>query len=706
MLLEKDINYDDEVKELLDLYDKKSLYYQTFNKYNTKEKIIIIEKLINIHCNTSLYYKLSYYYYLYDIIVDIINLLYKDYNIDLYEVDINNLLLKTNLLMNLSSLDKGQILLNKLNNKINYLYSNNLIINYDNLLIISSSHGTIAIFMYWLNKKFKDIENIDYNIFKCIIINSIKNPDDRLFKYFLNNYNIVYDSSLIKDMLHSILYLKIENKLILKKIKLLNYYVDLSLYFFEMIKINNYKLLIDLHKFYYKTEYNFANLNILVVNFINMGELNNIYSILTNILKTEKEKLYLLIILNITYDYISELNININKLEIIINENIDIILDIVDWNNLIYNYNNKIRNDILSIMIKNNYISCYINKYNTSCNHYNYRIFMKIFLFTKFVVVENNSDLKQFIKINKLLHYLRMYIKLKIKNKINNYKIRMFYVFNQIINYNETKYNLFSLKESSLFKIDNNYNFNKFIIRQKSNGLLINKIPLNVYPYTNIFNNIIKAEYIENLNLYLVYDINIPETSFIERYNLLLQNHEYINIKLINNNLYTIDDINTDLNLQKINLNYFLSKTNPTIQRWYPALLCFNNNLENINLIKNHIFKENNDINNLFQNIDYECISLIINSLDDKINNEEIEFKLLNNLDINLKYKFKSWIDNDNIKWNNIINTNLKLNNNDIYSFKYDNNKFIIKDYKYNIFKPDSYENILNIINIHNYIYE
>jgi hypothetical protein len=47
-----------------------------------------------------------------------------------------------------------------------------------------------------------------------------------------------------------------------------------------------------------------------------------------------------------------------------------------------------------------------------------------------------------------------------------------------------------------------------FLLKEKADGILVFSVPKELYP-NNPFTTQIKAEYIENLDLYLVFDIDI-----------------------------------------------------------------------------------------------------------------------------------------------------------------------------------------------------
>jgi len=150
---------------------------------------------------------------------------------------------------------------------------------------------------------------------------------------------------------------------------------------------------------------------------------------------------------------------------------------------------------------------------------------------------------KQIISINFILHRLRILAKCKRKNKIINHNFNMFKVLNEIKSF-EPKQNIKVLSKGSHNFQLNKQQFNllpprhllphelslykEFLLREKADGILISNLPIDIYPKQELFNLYqIKAEYIEDLDLYLVFDIDIPNTTIIERYNILRSLHNY-----------------------------------------------------------------------------------------------------------------------------------------------------------------------------------
>ena len=120
------------------------------------------------------------------------------------------------------------------------------------------------------------------------------------------------------------------------------------------------------------------------------------------------------------------------------------------------------------------------------------------------------------------------------------------------------------------------HQYNNFLIKEKADGLLIENLPIGIYPEHNIINNYqVKAEYIEELDLYLIFDIDIPNTTLIERYNILRQSHPYISdtLKQINN----LEEFFNILMGERENIKIFLKENQKYPIKWYPKFSCIVN---------------------------------------------------------------------------------------------------------------------------------
>ena len=692
------------------------------NKISDIDKLSILNILLdNIHnnniisaTNTINNFKMEQYYLLLDYIVNNFIIIYnKCDNKKLHKL----VLVFELLLIKLTMLNKGQSLLLKLEYIISYTLINNNIINY---LRIASRYGTFITFKFWLDK----IENLKINnkIYDLFFVNSITNSDDRIFKFLLNKIThedklyLQKNCAVIKGLLKLLGDSYIPPKYILKRIKLLSTKISLYPYFQYMIKyFNNIKILHELHKYYYTIPHTFESL-ILVNNIL----INNFNNEITNkifyIIKTDDEKIMLNIISNLTCNLNIECyNLNNLLIEKVVINNYHKIIDIINWK-LIMNIPNPINQYIFQILIKNNLLIKYI--YN------NNNVDIRIFFFTRFVMYTyknnfNNDNLNKLILINKILHKLRIISKRISKSKITNYNIRMYNILREIKNY-EPNNKKSILKNGSIEYQYQKQNFtnlpprhllpgeihqySNFLIKEKVDGILINNLPIGIFPNHDIITKYqVKAEYIEDLDLYMIFDIDIPNTTLIDRYNILRQLHKYtINTSLIKiNNLNEFFDI---LDQERQIIKIFLKDNHGESIKWFPKFSCLVNNSElNDQLIKNIIL--DSELSKKLNDSElYKCDGLILSPID---GSRDIKIKPLSMMTIDILFTNNKWIDKDNNDLTLIIESNMQLKENKIYRCKpilnNDSIKFIVDMYRYDKKKPNSKNIVNNIYNILKY---
>ena len=278
-----------------------------------------------------------------------------------------------------------------------------------------------------------------------------------------------------------------------------------------------------------------------------------------------------------------------------------IIEDIVYKNNITKTIsNNYIINRCLSYIKSNNLIINYI------LTQYIY-IYNKYYLFINFNdIIQIDYSLNNFtpenkiyiVAANKILYNLKIYIKKIMKNKIYKYCNKMFNVHYELKHYIPNN-NINILKNGSFEYQYNKHKFNKnisnkiisnsdiikyknFIIKSYNKYMVTRYISITAVPCTKyIINYQIKTEYNENLDLYLIYDIDIPNTTFFERYNYLRKLHPYVNsfdIKIITSMSDYFNIINNEINI----INNFSLKYINYI-KWYPkisVIFNFTNNLQ------------------------------------------------------------------------------------------------------------------------------
>jgi hypothetical protein len=540
---------------------------------NSSTEIII--SLLNYNYNSERFKIDKYYNLFYNIIIYINN-----NNIN----NINDIIFKSNILYYFTIISKGHILLTHIESKINIIPNENIL----KFILLASKYSNIYVLLFWIKlSTYNNFEQLPINNKKEIFLNSINNPDDRLFIYLLQNYLIILNenNTLIISIIQNICNLR-NNKYLLQKLKILNTYIDLNLYIEYVIShIHNVNILYKINK-YYNITYNFKILNIILnkYNNINNDDIQNIFKLLLN--NDNDYYIILNILCYLKYSNIDIIDSNINnniKNQII--ENYELLLNIFfkRYEFLINNYTKyKISNTFLKICKEYNLIHIFTNERAIYLTCYP----VNILLYTRFNRNFNNilSQREICIKVNFLLHYLRMYIKYKQNINKYNFELRMNIVLNELnklnykkINNKEFFNNLILLKNKKNIKLTN------CLIYKSIKNISINNIPSNIYPYTNIFNEYsVKAEYIIEQDLYLIIDINIPNTTFIERYNILHKIHNntnYININKINN----IDEFDNLYKEYNINMNKFLINNKNKIIKWIPKFICYINNNKNIN---------------------------------------------------------------------------------------------------------------------------
>jgi hypothetical protein len=398
---------------------------------------------------------------------------------------------------------------------------------------------------------------------------------------------------------------------------------------------------------------------------------------------------------------------------------------------------NNISNSIFSCSLFTDYMETkFIDSF-----YFDYRYL----LFTRFLKITScNQNLKyEIIKANCILHNLRMYIRRFRKHKHILYMVRMYDVHQEIKYFEPNKLIPILNKGSINYQLDHqefNYHsskyllpkefpkYNHFALQEKINGILTYTLPRNIFPYNNAIHKYqIKANYITELDLYLVIDINIPNTTFIERYNFIKNLHIYtqnIPDKYFNN----INDFINFTNEEKKQMLSFLNEYKHISIKWYPKIISFFDFTNCIikqkyfhnYIINNILYKNIKSLNNTFENLIYTNSGLILSPLD---NFHDIKITSLQQLYINLLFDGNNFIDSTQIIWNDYIDNYNEIIN-DIFMYKLSSPKLIfsfpkifrfhtiilnsmikfkITNIKSNKKIPDNYSYIKNILSILSY---
>jgi hypothetical protein len=569
--------------------------------------------------------------------------------------------------------------------------------------------GTFPGFLFWWEYYKNSIISIsDYG---NLLSNAIINPDDRLFKFIIDVKNIEsiskFYSSNTELILIRLLQSNIPKKYKLKRIKLLSLKTDLSKYLSYMFKYSSLNILNTLMRYYYQVSIDFHNMK-LIFNDTNLNFLEAFEFYRT--LKTIDEKNIFSLLCNLN-GFIN------NKIKIysynykILDDNYLYIISKINQNIKLYiNDENKHINLILKYYINMGYISKYLDQLNC--------ITCELLKYSKFYVSNNVNSYN--IKINKILHFLRCILKKKYRLKDEQFKFNFRPILNEIANF---KPNLniqvlkkgstnYQLKEQTFNNIPPRHllpleNINKpFLIKEKADGLLIKNIPFNIFPFYNeIFDYEVKSEFIEELNLYLIFDINIPDKTIYERQIILRNLHYITNDKLMIPNISNIKELKDALIEERNLLNTFICSNKEKI-KWYPkGSWKININQDNYKELV-QIITETSPYQHDILNGIFNCDGLILTPLD---GTRELKIKPRSLQTIDLLFNGNKWIDSNSHKWSIQVDSSKNYKNKIYRCYPMINNKEVIyvpKEIRYDKKNPNSYQIIDQIQNIYKFDWE
>jgi len=428
-----------------------------------------------------------------------------------------------------------------------------------------------------------------------------------------------------------------------------------------------------------------------------------IYKKYLKYLKTNEEKH----IFNILSIYYSNIIVSIKYLDF---NKID--------NNTFYNFYYKISKDF---NVNHKDLSYYINiiiKKAIDSKHFkdflNEKSNQKVYM--KYIYGYNNDNKSLYMlpyiketrdisnpKINYLYIKLKMFINKIRMNKNIKRDIMFKPVLFELLNYYSIKNEYNILKENTI-KINKEpvqlmlpgeiELLNDFIIREKADGELVYKLPNNIQPPFNLKCSI-KAEYIESLDLYLVFDCNL-DMNIIDKYNFIRSKH-YITS---DNKIETVNSMSQLIKLIKSERVLFDKFMNIDYDhfRWYPkaAWNIITMDKQFITEMYNFINETSIYNNIILSNEYYENDGFIISQMRD---NKEIKIKPKSLMTLDLEYTGKDFIDREKNIYDIKINNGIIMKKG-IYRCYPDKNNFIAKEIRYDKKKANPYEVINNIINL------
>jgi hypothetical protein len=439
---------------------------------------------------------------------------------------------------------------------------------------------------------------------------------------------------------------------------------------------------------------------------INLTDIEIFYSIL----KTENEKNIFAIIC-----YINNVSSDIIKLfgdySNILKTNYNYILSSL-INHCDKLYNDKHINNIIKYYCQNNYINIYLDETLAYSEYYKYSRF-----YVNKNKNRNNICSNYNIKINKILHLLRCLMKKKFRLKEQKFKFIFTPILNEITSYiPNDKFQV--LKNGSLKYQLKNQKFNKipprhllpkenilnksFLIKEKADGILVTILPPIIFPNSfEIFNYEIKSEYIEELNLYLIFDIDIPNTTIYERQIFLRNIHYMTQNKKMVINVDNFDLLIKEINIEQDLLKNFIDTTDIDTIKWYPKaswkILLDNQFYKHLT----NIIAETSIIYSSLTNRMFKSDGFILTPLDGL---RELKIKPKSLQTIDLLFDGGEWLDADNKNWiihyepnkiykNKIYRCYPKIN--DLYGIYY-----TATEIRYDKKNPNSYNIIDQIKNI------
>jgi SAM-dependent methyltransferase len=625
--------------------------------------------------------------------------------------------IKIDIIINISTCMYGQKLLINIKDTVEELDIKYI----EQIVNISSYTWTFPIFLYYLNI----LNNHKIKYSNAFIINNYSNTDDRIYKYMINNHskeNILNTTpEIIKPIIQNIFRNNIPTKYILRRLKYLNNIFNTpselgELYFndiFNALRYGNISInLINKVLKYYYNNYNHQLQAEHIIHIITLIKLSykpkeNFISIY-DLLKTNTEKnkmvIYSLFLLGTSFNktILDGPNDFINLKKSLS----ECIIDFIDMYNHNYNHNHNYINYINNIEFKNmvdnigfsNISSCLIIK------NINNIIPQSIYFLIPFMVACGEYSLYY----NRLRYNFSKYIKNIRRKKLIIKKLKLYPIIKELNNKFSSSNNKQGFNYIPPYHLYpgqlNSLNNTDLLLKEKADGVLAYNLPNNIYPKFPI-NNKLKAEYMEDLDLYLVFDIDI-DNDIQQRHLFIHNNHNYgqKEIPII----YNEEEMIYEINKERIKLKEFL-KLPYDNYRWYPKPAW---KIININ---NFIVPFINIINNNYEWLtSNNCDGLILTPLKydshKYYNYREIKIKPKDLYTIDLLYKDNKWIDRSGYEWDIINPINININNNTIWRCYPQNNldshNYKAIDIRYDKSKPNTHEVVINIMDLYKLDYK
>lgn len=510
-------------------------------------------------------------------------------------------------------------------------------------------------------------KGITDNYQKSILSAACRNADDRILKHIINKFNNYHlttwnTEKFVINLINNLFCIHIPTKYILRRMKLVNSKIDLSPYLnnilmcmkdinmfstlckyymtpnFEMSKNNIYNLINNLHEL--PAEDRKSKINDILLNLNNKNKnqfmLNVFFMFGTfyniNVLDFIDEKLIdYQIIVSITC-FVTKTNID--ELYNIINiKDLSIIFKnyIPNLKHIILNYKKYIRHLIFMIPFINYFDFNYFSSYNT-----NYKNIIKLNLIKFYIKTWLRRNCKV-IELSNKLKFARE------KNKLGNIEKSL----------HLQKFTKLPPRHILPFEINSIGSSEEgcYLIREKADGHLVDFLSNDVEPKIEQYNkNIIKAEFIEELDLYLLFDIKLENMIIIDRYRYIRSLHPSTSNKSEPNVVNNFVELKEAIKEERETFNRFLKLPYKNYRVYPKAAWLVKENLFGNDIIDNII--EEKDMSYICKDGPFKNDGLIISPLD---GNRELKVKPKSYHTIDLLFNGKNWVDREKNNHNDII---------------------------------------------------
>ena len=543
---------------------------------------------------------------------------------DMNKVKITNI--RCMIVRYLCKTNKAQYLLKRLAQNDPY-FNDYFLKDLENNMTTAANSGTLPTFLFCL--KYLKEDSINYRLLILdSFISSNRNSDSRLYEYFLKKSKLLEiirkkiesDSNYLFSILNNLGYSINNTKYFLKRMKTLDKFLNLKPYVNSFHNTFNIEKLIPLLPYYVNNSYfNIMDSNTMI-NIIDYFDSSSNWVGMENQDIITKEKFYKSVE-------------KFNSVEAL--QNFKLLIDYEFKDETFYNpvfIRNFIENSNFPfrLILSDKFRKVFVNTFRKN------PVFIrepKIML----LLVAGGIESKYDRHLNILRRFFGRILNIQYKTKYYLSRFNLKTIEND---------NFTTIPPKHMFSNDINGNV---ILRPKADGTLVSSINRDVYPTGILSNYIIKAEYIPKLDLYLVFDINLPNTNSIDRY-IFLRNLHPATCKYTQP--YKFSNLNDIIKINKTEdslLSTFLDET--VGKRWYPKAT-FEGHLSKLEygVLLNH-----SSDSKKYHNSIYLTDGFIIHN-----NQKEFKLKPYDMMTIDIKYDFskKNWYDREGNNMNDYIDMN------------------------------------------------